>query len=589
MASNRLNNVDVIGIKCSRNFHFSALWWCLLFLIGTANISVVKASEGDLVGRRIVSVAVIFDEGQQQNSTYRNAVLKAFGIYPGAHFNPGLSDLMLNKVRRLNFVKSVRYTPKLVANGQVELVLDIIIADKAKQLAREPMGVLVTPGWNDFPTLYADDQTVLQGKLENKSMIYSNSNAFFGRPEVLTAGNPLAVSPSGDSNSPDTWVESSLEAGAYALNAFTDRLSGFAGASFIASGSYGPELFTDETRTYLDVEDAYLGLIGNSTTEQGGLRQLSVLVGRKSFQVDNGMILRLASANGGERASLQSNPRNAADQLVLLQFVHDEHKLELFQFNPDELEEIDSRTILNGINYESRVSSDFRIGAMYLQASESNFSYFTETSVLSRSGLKLIDLRLAFDPPADRSGVYAQAELARQSHQDFDMDARAGYVEAGYRFITLPWAPTLSYRYSRFTGDDPGTATFERWDPLFAGGAGDEWVQGLNQYKVVQTSNVIAHRIMGRLSVSPQWELTPQLWFFEADNLNNLGGAQALSVLSSKDLGKEVNLTARYISSANLIFVFSAAYTQPGKGIRDALNDDYSDWMSASALVIARF
>jgi hypothetical protein len=94
---------------------------------------------------------------------------------------------------------------------------------------------------------------------------------------------------------------------------------------------------------------------------------------------------------------------------------------------------------------------------------------------------------------------------------------------------------------------------------------------------------------MARLQPTPRWELTPQFWIFKADNLNNLGGAQALSVLSSKDLGKEVNMTARYIANAKLIYVFSAAYTQPGKAIRDALNDDYRNWFSASALVIARF
>ena len=71
--------------------------------------------------------------------------------------------------------------------------------------------------------------------------------------------------------------------------------------------------------------------------------------------------------------------------------------------------------------------------------------------------------------------------------------------------------------------------------------------------------------------------------------MNNLGGAQALSVLSSKDLGKEANITARYVSSSKLIYVFSAAYTIPGDAIRDALGEDYRNWFSASALVIARF
>ncbi|MGL4901252.1 MAG: alginate export family protein, partial [Shewanella sp.] len=224
-----------------------------------------------------------------------------------------------------------------------------------------------------------------------------------------------------------------------------------------------------------------------------------------------------------------------------------------------------------------------------LAVPESRFSYYTNDSVFSREGLRVADLRLAYDGQLGQSNIYAQAEIAKQTHDDFDMDARAGYLEMGYRFMDWRFSPTLSYRYSQFSGDDPATATFERWDPLFAGGGGDEWVQGLNQYKVVQTSNVIAHRFMGRLFISPQLELTPQFWLFQADELNNLGGAQALSQFASKELGQELNVTARYVVSANLIFVFSAAYTIPGEAIREALNDDYHHWLSASTLMIARF
>lgn len=581
-----LLNASVCRLMRIRVRCFSALLVAVVLTFGT---SVASAStDGDLSGRRISSVVVLQDHGQQDNPTYRDAVLKAFGAYPGGQFDPTRSDLMLNQVRRLNFVKDAKYEPRLGEGGEVELVLEITLSDVVRPLKDVPMGVFAKGTLDDFPTLYADDRSVLQAKLENKTMVFSNTNAFFGRPDVLSAGNPLAVSPSGKDGT-DTWLESSVEAGVYGLSAITGRMSAFAGLSYIASGSWGPELFTDQTRTHGATEDAYIGLVGNSTTEQGGLRQLSVLVGRKAFQIDSGMILRLGSANGGERAALQSNPRNAAEQVLQLQFVHDDHKLELFRLDPDELEEIDSRTIVQGINYEGRVLPDVRVGAMLLQVPRSEFSYYTSSSVLSREGLRVTDLRLSYDPPPGKSGVYARGEWARQTHEDFDMDARAGYVEGGYRLGQLTWRPTLSYRYSRFTGDDPRTGKFERWDPLFAGGAGDEWVQGLNQYKVVQTSNVVAHRFMARLQVSPQLELTPQFWIFRADDRNNLGGAQALSVLSSKDLGKEVNVTARYISSAKLIFVFSAAYTRPGEAIRNALNDNYSNWFSASALMIARF
>ncbi|MGL5908086.1 MAG: alginate export family protein [Shewanella sp.] len=561
----------------------------LLLLSWLVPLNVNADSYGDLGGRRIVAVKVIFDGEQQDNETYRSAVLKAFGAYPGAIFEPTSSNIMLNKVKRLRFVNDAEYLPQLSRDGQVTLLLNVELTAKAKPLQQEAMGVLAGGGLNDFPTLFANDQQVLLAKLENKSLLYANDRAFFGRPEVLTAGNPLATAPSGRDAGPDPWFESSIETGVYGLSSFSKYINGFAGISAIGSGSWGPELFTDQTRAHLAVEDAYLGLMANNTTSNSGVRQMNLLVGRKAFQVDNGMILRLGSANGGERAALQANPRYAAEQLLLGQFVYDNHKLELFRFDPDELEELDSGTVIHGANYEGNFSGGWRLGAMYLAVPESRFSYYTNDSVFSREGLRVADLRLAYDGQLGQSNIYAQAEIAKQTHDDFDMDARAGYLEMGYRFMDWRFSPTLSYRYSQFSGDDPATATFERWDPLFAGGGGDEWVQGLNQYKVVQTSNVIAHRFMGRLFISPQLELTPQFWLFQADELNNLGGAQALSQFASKELGQELNVTARYVVSANLIFVFSAAYTIPGEAIREALNDDYHHWLSASTLMIARF
>jgi hypothetical protein len=561
---------------------------CIVLLLATFTAPVsAQYSDGDLTGRRISAVTVEFEETASPNPTYRDAVLRAFSTYPDSRFDPTRSNLMLNKVRRLNFVKSAEYRIQPAGNGDLELILAITVTDTVKSLPDKPIGWIADRTWTDFPTLYADDRNVLAAKLENKSMLFSNTNAFFGRPDVLTAGNPLAENPSGKGT--DSWLETSFQAGIYGLGAVTDKVSAFAGASYIYSISVGDELFTDQTRGHGHVEDAYAGLIGSNTTASGGNRQAVLLFGRKSFQVDNGMILRLSSANGGERAALQSNPRNAADMLLLAQFSYDAHKLELFRLNPDELEPVDSDTVLEGINYEGNLLPNLRLGAMLLRVPQSNFGYFTATDTFSRDGLQVADLRLALDPPAGRSGFYAKAEFARQTHQDFDMDARAGYAELGYQFTESGWRPTPSYRYSYFSGDDPDTATFERWDPLFAGGGGDEWVQGLNQYKVVQTSNVIAHRLMARLQPTPRWELTPQLWLFKADTLNNLGGAQALSVLSSKDLGKEANITARYVSSSKLIYVFSAAYTIPGEAIRDALGEDYRNWFSASALVIARF
>jgi hypothetical protein len=89
------------------------------------------------------------------------------------------------------------------------------------------------------------------------------------------------------------------------------------------------------------------------------------------------------------------------------------------------------------------------------------------------------------------------------------MDARAGWIEAGYSMPQAKWSPTVSYRLAMFSGDDPTTATYERWDPMLSGGTGEQWVQGANHFKVVQDSNVIAHRIQARFRPNPKVEIVP--------------------------------------------------------------------------------
>jgi hypothetical protein len=136
-----------------------------------------------------------------------------------------------------------------------------------------------------------------------------------------------------------------------------------------------------------------------------------------------------------------------------------------------------------------------------------------------------------------------------------------------------------------FSGDNPDTKTYERWDPLYSGGNGEQWVQGINHFKVVQDSNVIAHRIQGRLRPLPTVELVPQLWLFQADSLNNIGGNPALSTLTNDIYGYEANVTVKWFPSQNWYVHGDVAYTIPGEGTREALDDKAWDWLSVMLFV----
>jgi hypothetical protein len=165
------------------------------------------------------------------------------------------------------------------------------------------------------------------------------------------------------------------------------------------------------------------------------------------------------------------------------------------------------------------------------------------------------------------------------------MFATAGYGEIGYSFADTTWAPAISYRLSYFSGDDPDTETYERWDPLYSGGNGEQWVQGANHFKIVQDSNVIAHRVQGRFRPLPNVEVVPQLWLFQADSLNNIGGNPALSTLSAKTYGYEINTTVKWFASRNWYVHGHVAYTIPGEAAQDALDDKAEDWFSVMLFV----
>ena len=119
------------------------------------------------------------------------------------------------------------------------------------------------------------------------------------------------------------------------------------------TASAGAELFTDETRSYGGVEDAYGGIVFGKTWDDGRRLVVNVSAGRQPFKLGDGMLIRITSGNGFDRAALQLNPRWAADMLVLAEARYNNTKVAVFHFDPDELPPIDSQTRINGVNYET--------------------------------------------------------------------------------------------------------------------------------------------------------------------------------------------------------------------------------------------
>lgn len=518
------------------------------------------------------------------NARVEDQIRTLVGLFPGERFSEERIAFQLSRVRRVRDVGDAGFDVSFGARGGLDITVNVTLG----QTPVEGRGLAFGGA---FPTIYEKDGTYVRGRLDLLGLYYANNNAWFGQPGQMLAGNPLVEgTPAGEGY--DGWVEAYAHYGIYGITPASPDLYVYGGLSAISSASVGQELFTDETRTYSGIEDAYVGLIGGRTDDAGNRRAHNFSVGRQRFTLANGFLMANTAANGQERAALQANARWSADLLALAQFRYNDTRVEFFYVDPDELPILETGTAYAGANLEMQPRDGLDLGFSFVTAPTSDAQYFVfEPStgvprVETRAGLEVYDARFTWSPnPPGVAGAFFGAEYAIQRNRNFDMDAHAGWVEAGYGLPQASGSPTISYRLSVFSGDDPTTATYERWDPMLSGGTGEQWVQGANHFKVVQDSNVVAHRIQARFRPNPKIEVVPQLWAFYADSETNIGGNPALTFLDGDEYGFEANVTGKWFVSRNIYVHGHLAYTVPGDAIKAALDGDASDWLSTMIFI----
>lgn len=517
----------------------------------------------------------------------KSEIRATFKIYPHTINRTLLLDSYIERVKQLAVVADASYEIQPAATGGIDIYVDVTLSSTPKAKGQKS-GAFIRGKGKDFPVLYLDRQSLLTLKISAAEMLYMNDNAWYARPDLMLQGNPLVDHPAGKSAT--GWVEGWASAGIYGITALSAKYNiyVYGGVSYIVSGSAGQELFTDRSRVYGAVEDAFVGISGGIGNWRGSSLQYNVSYGRQQFSIGQGFIIRNTSSNGDNRGALQLNPRWAADYLFLTSLRYNRFMVQLFQLSPDELPIIDSHTVIRGVNTEWGDGNAYQLGFSFLQVPHSRFTYYTpKGDQYGREGLQVYNIRYYGNRPAGTPGLFYKTEFAYERNSRFPMAAFAGYGEAGWSFSNARLRPAVSYRFAYFSGDNPDTKRYERWDPLLSGGNAEEWVLGANHFKMVQNSNLIAHRLQLSLRPSHKVELVPQFFYFQAVSKNNIGGNPALSQLAHKPYGYEMNMTGKYFCSRNWYFHGHIAYTIPGSGVRSALNDDAKSWLSIMAF--ARF
>lgn len=543
-------------------------------------------------GERITAINFVYTNAPADSTKsgdladLKTQIETAFKLYPQTHFSSFFADYYTSQINLLPAVEKAMLDVGLSSEGGVEVTLRVVLtptsASGSASLPKSARQSMFTD-LSNFPVLYSSKRTFLTLKFSASQMAYSNNNAWFAQPEAITNGNPLATKPSGAGYS--AWLEGFAAAGVYGITKIIPKINLhiYGGVNYLASFSAGPELFTDKARFYGDLEEAYVGFIGGGRTRAGHIYRYNALYGRKQFVLGDGWLIINTSMNGDNRAGLQINPRWAAKNVFQVGFLYDRLFVQIFRLEPNELPILTSNTVLQGVNLELGNKDKMLIGASYINSPRSNFKYYLPTGeVHTREGLQLVNLRFYKNAAPKIGGWFAKAEVGYEWNSNFDMSALAFYAEAGWTFGGTALSPSLSYRYAYFGGDNPASNSYNRWDALYTGGTGEQWVQGSNMYKMVQNSNEETHRLQLTINPARKLQLVSQLWLFYAPQFNNLGGNPALSVMQSKFYGAEINVTLKYFQSNHWYFHLNTAYTLPGGVIRDNVQGT-RDWFCLMA------
>jgi hypothetical protein len=511
----------------------------------------------------------------EQNEALRQQITNTFGIRAGVSFSPLFADGALNQVLQLPFVERAEY--RLYQShrpGAVILALLVTLQppETGETPTPEATGWLVSGNFGDFPILYRDDRSFAKIILNGGVGGFSDTNPWFGSAGELVSG---PYQPTGTV----TWGEFYLEPGLAGITRLGDApIYAYGTASYTVSATLQADIFRTDDRLYGDIEKLYGGLL---VAEAGSPLSFNLSAGRQIFQLNQGFLLSQfsGSANALNRGASFSSPRTTYEMTVLANLHLGNFRLQGFFLEPDELLAADSRTQYLGTSL-SYNNQGFEAVLTYVTVPRSSRLYvLPDSRNFTRDGLQVINPRLRLSSLFGVQGLWIEGEYAYQFSTHQSMSAQGGYVWLGYTAEDAPWKPSLNYRFAGFSGDNPRTSTYERFDPLQASGLTD-WLQGINLGKIYNNSNSFSHRVTFKVNPNNNLLISLDYYYRFANQLNNLGSNPALSTLKSRSIGHEFLLLTRYTISQNFLLQGVGAIAFPGSAIRQAVDHRADPWIT---------
>ena len=469
------------------------------------------------------------------------------------------------RMERIAAVRKVAF--RLLPQGAGALRL-LFLVDAAPEKKGEgaPSGIL-TGELADFPVFFKDDRSLVTAIVAGGLGAYSDGNAWFGKPELFL--NPAAGHLPGARTS---WMEGSVEiGGGFAARLGDTDVYAFGALSGMKTWTIGEDIFRDDDRDFDAVEKAYAGLLYADATNRNVAK---IGVGRQTFTLNDGFLVNMVrgSVNAGERGASYLGPRLANQFSVLADGRFGAWRFHAFYIDPSELQEFESDSTFLGANLGYRFDDDVSLDGTVITIPQSKTVYSTaEGRELNREGLNTAAAHLLWKN-FGLDGVFLEAEAGHQWHPEQNVSAWAGYGTLGYIARQAAWTPSISYRYAMFSGDDPDTAAFERWDPLLSTGLGI-WLQGISFGKVTSNSNLATQRVQVNVVPVEALNVTFDYHKLSVPETGDVG-SNRVPGMSSHDLGQEFTLSARWAINRNLYLQGIASYAMPGEALRDLDADE---------------
>jgi hypothetical protein len=379
----------------------------------------------------------------------------------------------------------------------------------------------------------------------------------------------------------ELWLHPKLN-GRFKLGGSTEA---YGSLSVGATRTIGADAFDYEDEGAVRFGSALIGMRG----ESGGWRY-DVSAGRQPFTLGTGMLLTAGSGNGYSWGGGASTQRKAWGRSLVARAGVGELTGTAFALQPDEAPEAKTDTRVHGVALEWARPQMGKAGLAWFTVPRSSSIYPGDLAPLvfierGRDGLDTwhgwadITGLLPGMPTLGLRAEFAQQRntITRADGSRDPMRASAWLIGASWWGQTLPFAPKFSYHMARFTGDKPGTSTYERFDPMFWGNGLDNWWFGANGAYSWLNANLRAQRFMVDAYLSAQDILQFQYVRASVDQRNSaVQFGQGVRFTSDgllvgvpeSELSSEVYLQYARVFSPKLVLVAFVARNSPGAGLK---------------------